>query len=176
MWRPRLTKRSDWLLSQSEEMEQLLMNLLDDSDEEGGLDSSPPGPPPLAPPLPGESSSEISEEDFGYNSFRNYRSGGGGDGAGEEKSRIGEVPMADDAIAVDSDEDDRVVVHVEEDVVGSGGGVGEEVVRGGGREEEEEEEETGLPVAVGEAVEFAEGEDPFDDSSSEGEDVESEVE
>ena len=31
------------------------------------------------------------------------------------------------------------------------------------------EDDNGLPIAVGQAVEFAEGEDPFDESSSQGE-------
>ena len=48
---------------------------------------------------------------------------------------------------------------------------GREVGQGSGdqeaspEEEKEREEESSLPIAIGEAVDFAEGEDPFDDST-----------
>ena len=174
----RLTKRSNYLLSQSDEMEQLLRNLLDDYDEEDGIGRELTGPPPVAPPLPGETGSEISEdENFSCSGSQGGgRSGvnaGGGNrrsfngvspgvaGAGE---KIEEVPMADEAIEVESDEDLDMAVRVSEDVMND---VETTTQRDDARlgRGAPEEEKTDLPIAIGEAVNFADGEDPFDDST-----------
>ena len=158
----KFTKKAD-RLAQNNELTELLMHLFDsDSDSldmEGGRAS--PEEPPVAPPLPGGGySSEASEDDTQFipphvGDIHDHR---GSDNGIPDTSE--DVPMADEVIEITSDEEMRTHDPWYDSQRGGGGEEGRE-------EEDQEEGGSSLPIAVGEAVEFASGEDPFDDSTDE---------